>query len=233
MNSADPSRSRRLEPAELDERLARWPGVEATSPNCLVLALGARSVEGAAELVSLVVRHACAADRSPEVDLRGRTVVCTVRTPEVNGVTETDLDLAELILRAAREAGAELLPAPDRLEIAVDTVDPERIRAFWQAALGYQVRGRTFGDFEELRDPDERMPSLWFQPMDPPRTDRNRIHLDVYVPASAARARVETCLAAGGRLVTDAHAPAWWVLADAEGNEVCLCTTAADPLPEG
>jgi 4a-hydroxytetrahydrobiopterin dehydratase len=31
-------------------------------------------------------------------------------------------------------------------------------------------------------------------------------------------------IAAGGHLVTDEHAPAWWVLADAEGNEVCVAT---------
>ena len=31
-------------------------------------------------------------------------------------------------------------------------------------------------------------------------------------------------LAAGGVLVSDRAAPAFWVLADAEGNEVCVCT---------
>jgi 4a-hydroxytetrahydrobiopterin dehydratase len=25
-------------------------------------------------------------------------------------------------------------------------------------------------------------------------------------------------------LVTEEHAPDWWVLADAEGNELCICT---------
>jgi hypothetical protein len=29
---------------------------------------------------------------------------------------------------------------------------------------------------------------------------------------------------AGGRLVTDEHAPEWWTLADAEGNEVDVAT---------
>jgi hypothetical protein len=29
---------------------------------------------------------------------------------------------------------------------------------------------------------------------------------------------------AGGRLVTDEHAPAWWNLADAEGNEADVAT---------
>jgi hypothetical protein len=29
---------------------------------------------------------------------------------------------------------------------------------------------------------------------------------------------------AGGRLVSDGHAPKWWILADAEGNEACVAT---------
>jgi 4a-hydroxytetrahydrobiopterin dehydratase len=56
--------------------------------------------------------------------------------------------------------------------------------------------------------------------MDAPRRERNRIHLDVAVPHDQAKALI----AAGGRLVTDAHAPKWWVLADAEGNEACVAT---------
>lgn len=64
----------------------------------------------------------------------------------------------------------------------------------------------------------------WFQQMDAPRPQRNRIHLDLDVPHDAARGRIDAALAAGGRLVSDAAAPAFWVLADAEGNEACICT---------
>ena len=39
--------------------------------------------------------------------------------------------------------------------------------------------------------------------------------------AAERRAAVE---AAGGRLVTDEFAPSWWVYADPDGNEVCICT---------
>jgi 4a-hydroxytetrahydrobiopterin dehydratase len=35
---------------------------------------------------------------------------------------------------------------------------------------------------------------------------------------------VAAALAAGGRLVSDEHAPEWWTLADAEGNEVDVAT---------
>jgi 4a-hydroxytetrahydrobiopterin dehydratase len=63
--------------------------------------------------------------------------------------------------------------------------------------------------------------------MDVARTDRNRIHLDVYVPSAEAEPRVQAILDAGGVLLTDEHSPEWWVLADAEGNELCVCTSAA------
>jgi 4a-hydroxytetrahydrobiopterin dehydratase len=61
--------------------------------------------------------------------------------------------------------------------------------------------------------------------MDPPRTGRGRFHLDVYLPdAGAAKERLEAVLAVGGRLLSEEHAPSWWVVADPEGNELCLCT---------
>ena len=60
--------------------------------------------------------------------------------------------------------------------------------------------------------------------MDAPRPQRNRIHLDVDVPHDTAAERIAAALAAGGTLLSDSAAPAFWVLADAEGNEVCICT---------
>jgi 4a-hydroxytetrahydrobiopterin dehydratase len=60
--------------------------------------------------------------------------------------------------------------------------------------------------------------------MDEPRTERNRIHIDVLVPHDVAGQRVKDTIAAGGRLVSDAQAKAFWVLADPEGNEACICT---------
>jgi len=73
---------------------------------------------------------------------------------------------------------------------------------------------------------------VWFQQMDEPRPQRNRIHLDVTVAHDEALARIERALAAGGHLVSDAEAPAFWILADAEGNEACVCTwQGRDPQP--
>ncbi len=72
----------------------------------------------------------------------------------------------------------------------------------------------------DLIDPHAQGPPFWFQQMDAPRPQRNRIHIDVYVPHDQAEARVAAAIAAGGHLVSDEHAPEWWTLADAEGNEV-------------
>ena len=84
--------------------------------------------------------------------------------------------------------------------------------------LGYEYRSDS--PDEDLVDPRGRGPSFCFQPMDAPRPQRNRVHIDVWVPHDQAEARVAAVLAAGGRLVSDEHAPEWWTLADAEGNEV-------------
>ena len=63
--------------------------------------------------------------------------------------------------------------------------------------------------------------------MDAPRPQRNRIHVDVTVPHDVATQRIAAALAAGGTLLSDARAPAFWVLADPEGNEACICTWQA------
>ena len=75
-----------------------------------------------------------------------------------------------------------------------------------------------------IADPLRLGPTIWFQQMDEPRPQRNRIHFDVGVSHDEAPGRIAAALAAGGRLVYDKEAPAFWVLADAEGNEACVCT---------
>jgi 4a-hydroxytetrahydrobiopterin dehydratase len=102
----------------------------------------------------------------------------------------------------------------------MDALATAAVRPFWRAVLGYD----EVGD-EDLLDPRARGPGIWFQPMDEPRPQRNRLHIDVFVPNDVAETRVAAALAAGGRLVDDSHSPDWWTLADAEGNEVDVATT--------
>ncbi len=56
------------------------------------------------------------------------------------------------------------------------------------------------------------------------RPDRVILTLQSRAEAWVTHSRMQAALAAGGTLVYDAEAPAFWVLADREGNEACLCT---------
>ena len=130
----------------------------------------------------------------------------------------------------AADAGKRGLGRPARrsasavqtVQVTVDALVIPEVLPFWRAVLGYQDRDNGG---EDLIDPRGRGPLFWFQQMDAPRPRRNRIHLDVWVPHDRAEERVAAAIAAGGHLVTDEHAPSWWVLADAEGNEACVSTT--------
>lgn len=179
------------------------------------------SFAAAGEFVAAIGAAADAADHHPEVTLcyPGRVGV-TLRTHVAKAVTSLDVDLARVISELAAESGGRAEPTrPQAVEIAIDTMDADRIRPFWAAVLGYVQWGPSV-----LVDPTGFGPAVWFQQMSEPRNERQRFHLDVSVPHEMATSRIDAALAAGGRLVTDEHARAWWVLADPDGNEACVCT---------
>ncbi|MCB1013487.1 MAG: 4a-hydroxytetrahydrobiopterin dehydratase [Acidimicrobiales bacterium] len=199
-----------------DDSLADWRVIVRTLHADFV----APGFSAGAALVRSIAEAADAADHHPDVDLRwpGRVHVA-LSTHATGGLSDADVSLARTISRLAGEAGAT--PEPTVLQtsdVAIDTLDADAIRPFWKAVLDYREQG------DDLVDPRGVGMTVWFQSMDEPRTERNRLHIDVNVPHDRAEARVEAAVAAGGRLVTDRFAPAWWVLADAEGNEACVCT---------
>ena len=157
------------------------------------------------------------------VDIRADRAVLRLQS-DVGGVTGRDVRLAHEVSGALVARG--LRPAPgtvQALEIAIDALDISAVRPFWKAITGYvDEPGSELA--AALVDPAGRGPAIWFQQMDAPRPQRNRVHLDVDVPHDAASARVDAAIAAGGRLLSDDAAPAFWVLADPEGNEACICT---------
>jgi 4a-hydroxytetrahydrobiopterin dehydratase len=110
------------------------------------------------------------------------------------------------------------------VEIGIDALDAGAIRGFWRAVLGYVDEPGRSGAWAGLIDLLGQGPAVWFQQMDAPRPQRNRIHFDVSVPHDETEPRIAAALAAGGTLIYDAEAPAFWVLADAEGNEACVTT---------
>ena len=106
-----------------------------------------------------------------------------------------------------------------RIELCVDVNDRTAVLGWWREALGWSVV--SAGDTDELVGPEGVR--VWFQEVPEPKTVKNRLHLDVYLPRSdvpALRARLVDEL--GGRVLDDSF-DHWVVLADPEGNELCLC----------
>jgi 4a-hydroxytetrahydrobiopterin dehydratase len=168
------------------------------------------------------------ADGHLSVHLRLDRVVLTLQTAASATVTPPDVELAHRISRAMSEIGLQTdSGGPESvqlLEIAIDALDIPSVRPFWKAVMGYEDEPGSSGPKDPLADPAGQGPAIWFQQMDAPRPQRNRIHIDISVPHDEAENRIQTALAAGGRLVSDAAAPAFWVLADPEGNEACITT---------
>jgi pterin-4a-carbinolamine dehydratase len=191
------------------------------------------SLAQAADLAARAVA-ACGddADGHLRIDLRPDRVVLTLQSLEQAAVTARDVDLAQRLSAAVGEIGLRTDPAiaggaprsVQLLELAIDALDIAAVRPFWKAVLGCTDEPGADGPEDPVVDPLGQGPAIWFQQLDEPRPQRNRIHFDIGVPHDEAPRRVAAALAAGGRLVSAARAPAFWVLADPEGNEACVTT---------
>ena len=175
------------------------------------------------EFAARIGAAADAANHHPDLTITYPRVHVLLTTHDAGGLTTRDVDLARTISAIASELGITAEPtAVTQLEIAIDALDIAAVKPFWEAVLGYDPDGD-----DASVDSYGRAPAFWFQQMDAPRPQRNRIHVDVTVPHDVATQRIAAALAAGGTLLSDARAPAFWVLADPEGNEACICTWQA------
>jgi 4a-hydroxytetrahydrobiopterin dehydratase len=151
----------------------------------------------------------------PDLDVRSRGVTVRLRLSETGELGEAELALAEAISAAAGGLSLRVEPpGVQSYQIAIDALDIPTVMPFWAAVLGYEHV------MDVVADRRFEGPTFWFQQMDAPRPQRNRIHIDLYLPEDQARARIDAAVAAGGSIVSDSHAPWWWTLADPEGNEV-------------
>ena len=172
------------------------------------------------EFAARVGAAADAAEHHPDLMITYPRVHVLLTTHDADGLTSRDVDMARTISSIADDLGITSDPtAPTQLEIAIDALDIPGVKPFWEAVLGYKPHLD-----DDCLDPYGRSPAFWFQQMDAPRTQRNRIHIDVTVPHDVAQQRIAAAIAAGGVLVSDKAAPAFWILADREGNEACICT---------
>ena len=135
------------------------------------------------------------------------------------------------------------------IQIAVDATNPHTLCDFWAAVLGFTVAVDeafvqsmidqgfaepsdtirhngvlTWADGAACTDPDDHLPRLYFQLVPEPKTQKNRIHLDVRVGEDNRQAEVDRIIALGATKLWDGNqGPHSWVtLADPEGNEFCV-----------
>ena len=180
-------------------------------------------------LVNKIGDAAEAANHHPDILLGYSDVIVALSSHDVAGITRRDIDLARQISSCADELGIEADPSGlTQLELGLDTARGPELAPFYAALFG-----STVVDGEPV-DPSGQVPTVWWQ--DPTNTDEEfelpeqpfeqRWHFDVWVPHDEAENRLRAVLDAGGRLVSDRAAPAFWVVEDADGNRACICTPA-------
>ena len=123
--------------------------------------------------------------------------------------------------------------------ITFDCADPYALAVFWGQVTGYQEdpeNGNQAGDPEGLLVGPDGQPNLLFVTVPEPRTIKNRVHLDLEPDDRTRDQEVERLLGIGATLVADHRRPdgrGWVVLADPEGNELCIERSAAERAASG
>src|SRR3954452_4012401 len=179
-------------------------------------------------LVNQIGAAAETANHHPDIQLTYSDVIVTLSSHDVRGITSRDLDLARQISSHAAELGIDSdTTGLTQLELGLDTAMGPQLAPFYAALLGGTVE-----DGEPV-DPSGQVPTVWWQEPNsdeawalPEQPFEQRWHFDVWVAADEAERRLQAVLDAGGRLVSDRAAPAYWVVEDADGNRSCICTPA-------
>jgi hypothetical protein len=172
------------------------------------------------QLATKVAELADAAGIPLMIDVRAEGVVIDSgkdRWEDGDGADPEFVALATQIEAAAKELGLRADPARLRfVQFGIDALDVPAVRAFWLALLGYAVDERPH--LTDIYDPRRLNPVLFFQQLEEPRPQRNRIRFELAVPADTVAQRVAAAVAAGGRLIDEKP----YLVADPEGNEVVI-----------
>ena len=110
--------------------------------------------------------------------------------------------------------------------VVIDVNDMELMRSFWEPALGYELAYAAEDDWVKLVDPNEKGVTVSLQLVPEPRTEKNRLHLDLY--AEDQMAEVERLEGLGAKRVRGPEpGDDFVVLEDPEGNLFCVIDKAA------
>jgi hypothetical protein len=105
-------------------------------------------------------------------------------------------------------------------DLCLDAHDPGVVGRFWASALGLPWERQDGGDAVVRGGP---LRALWVNRVPEPKIGKNRVHLDLRAPA------VEPLLELGATVL--AEHDGWTVLADPEGNELCVFPGEAGEAP--
>jgi 4a-hydroxytetrahydrobiopterin dehydratase len=137
-------------------------------------------------------------------------------------VTQKDIDLARKISAIARRNDLKADPAAvTQLEIGLDTAHEDTIGSFWSVLLTGSTENKVS---DSIFDPTNRLPAIWFQSTGDHDSPRQRWHFDLWLAPEVADERIVAAVSAGGSVVDTSEAPSFTVLADPDGNRVCVCT---------
>lgn len=184
-------------------------------------------VAAGASFASAAVEAAGAHADHLDLTVGHRSVVLRSATRHERGlwVTADDVEAARAVRAVALEHGLTAEPGlVAQLELALDTWSTPEQSRFWAAVLtGDPDHHHEGGDVVDL---PPGLPHVWFQGQEGERAEATqRWHLDLWLDPEVAPARIEAAVAAGGTVADTSAAPSFTVLADPEGNKVCICTT--------
>ena len=110
------------------------------------------------------------------------------------------------------------------LAIAIDCADLRRAAEFWAAALGYVPVGEPNGPYQVLLPADGEGIELLLQRVPDGKTAKSRMHLDLRT--KDLNGEVARIMALGAAQLTEEPVVeagwTWHVLADPDGNELCV-----------
>lgn len=149
---------------------------------------------------------------SPHLRLAGR---CSGRSRSVMDARFGDAPLVVV--------GEDGVMATRLWSVVFDAADPLTLGRWWSTALGWPVTFEA-ADEVEVSSGIDGVPSLVFGTAADTKVGKNRVHLDLASDSpEAMTATVQRLLAAGASTVEIGQSGVpWVVLADPEGNELCV-----------
>jgi len=115
------------------------------------------------------------------------------------------------------------------VSLPIDCTDPELLATFWADVLGWQVVKRAYYGVS-IGLPGSLPFEIDFRTVPDRKLTKNRLHLDINPTDRDQAAELARLQALGAKPVDVGQGEvSWYVLADPEGNEFCLCRTRVDP----